>query len=103
MPGYELFAAPLARTSPLAAPKMQPLFAIAILVLDGVLALTWSLMERPRKIRWNDAIAGVAPGGFQCVACGQVWSIPSRLRSTFVFRCECGERMIVHLRSPGLE
>jgi hypothetical protein len=102
MQSYELFAASLARTSPVVAPKMQPLFAIVNLLLDGVLALTWSLTERPRKIRWHERIDVVAPDRFKCVACGQVWSIPSRLRSAFAFRCECGERMIVHRRNPGL-
>jgi hypothetical protein len=77
---------------------MLPLYALAVLVLDVALALTWRLVERPRKISWNEPIGVRAPDRFSCSACDQLWSIPTRLRIPFIFRCTCGERMIVHLK-----
>ena len=84
-----------------AVPTPLPLYKLATSLLDAILALTWRLATPPVKIRARDSRNWAGPKEFVCPACGQLWSTPRSILQSFVFRCDCRNRMIVHPRRPS--
>jgi hypothetical protein len=85
-----------ARTAAHLASLPLPL-ALAARLLDVILWLTWRFAERPHPANRLDGDYPTGSTLFHCPKCEQPWIAPPSLSRTFVFRCGCGERMIVHL------
>jgi hypothetical protein len=69
--------------------------ALATKILDLIVGMTWRVAERPRLATVDDRDLPAGSVRFCCPKCEQAWIAPPSLSRTFVFRCSCGERMIV--------
>src|SRR5690348_11368465 len=70
-----------------------PLQALAFRLLDSILWVTWRMTERPQPVTGADRRRGGDLVRFHCQKCEQAWLVPASMTHTFVFRCDCGERM----------
>jgi hypothetical protein len=70
---------------------------LATKLLDLIVGLTWRFAERPRPATGADRDLPIGAVRFHCPKCEQAWIAPPSLSRPFVFRCNCNERMVVHV------